>query len=269
MSRHIAHRILTRIPPLLLLVSLATAIYMIGSARAQLATAPPNITPLELLELKESGTFDVWQGGTLLGTEKYETYVSLTGDSLITLSSVAYTLGVGRDTSGYEKYAILIDGALDSYPLFYQTMERVGEERRAMRVAVADTTAEIFREGGDSGVGSVMEIPRGRFFIFDPSVYHHVEILLGRFARRSIESRSYQVLVPANETILELRAVRGDEEKTQLADGEEREAIKMELSDELTRFEAWMDEGGRLLRLEAKAQGIKVVRHPDKETPDS
>jgi hypothetical protein len=269
MNRSTTYRISARIPPLLCLAILMLAAVLPGAATAQLATMPPNLTPLELLELRDRATFDVWQGSSLLGFEKYETYLSITGDSLITWSAVEYTLTAGRDTGRFAKESVLVDGTLDAYPLFYQTRELVGGETRAMSMTVIDTTAQIFRESSGGGVGSVIEIPRGRFFIFDPSVYHHIEILLGRFARRSVDSRRYQVLVPATETILDLRAVRGDEETVQLSDGTERTAVKVELSDDLTKFEAWIDEGGRLLRLEAKAQGIKVVRHPDEKTSDS
>lgn len=258
-----------RIPPLLTLAALATAVILPGAALGQLATIPPEITPLELLELRDAGTFDVWQGNSLLGFEKYETYVSITGDSLITWSAVEYTFGAGPESSTFAKEAVLIDGAVDAYPLFYQTREVVGNDTRAMSMTVIDTTAQIFRERSGKGVGSVIEVPRGRFFVFDPSVYHHIEILLGRFARRSIDSRHYQVLVPATETFLDLTAVRGGEEKVALSDGTKREAVKLELSDELTKFEAWVDKNGRLLRLEAKAQGIKVVRRPDEKTSDS
>lgn len=269
MSPSAAFRISARIPPLLCLAVLAAAAVWPASAPAQLATIPPEITPLERLELRDAGTFDVWQGNSLLGFEKYEAYVSVTGDSLITWSAVHYTFTAGPESSTFAKEAVLIDGAFDAYPLFYQTREVVGDQTRAMSMTVIDTTAEIFRESSGAGVGSVIEVPRGRFFVFDPSIYHHIEILLGRFARRSVDSRHYQVLVPATETFLDLTAVRGDEEKVQLSDGTEREAVKLELSDELTKFEAWVDKNGRLLRLEAKAQGIKVVRRPDDKTSDS
>jgi hypothetical protein len=269
MNRSATFRISARIPPLLCLAILALAAGLPGSAPAQLATIPPKVTPLELLELRDRGTFDIWQGNSLLGFEKYEAYLSITGDSLITWSAVEYTLVAGQETGRFAKESILIDGTLDAYPLFYQTRELVGSESRAMSMTIVDTTAQIFREKSGAGVGSVIEIPRGRFFIFDPSVYHHIEILLGRFARRSVDSRHYQVLVPATETVLDLRAVRGDEETVQLSDGTERTAVKVELSDDLTKFEAWIDEGGRLLRLEAKAQGIKVIRRPDEKTSDS
>jgi hypothetical protein len=258
-----------RIPPLSLLAALVLAVLAPGVAPAQLATMPPRISPPEELQFDGKGTYDVWQGDVHLGTEEYERYRSVTGDSTIAYSLIHYHISSSDGIKEFEKKALLISGTLDRRPYFYQTTETVDGVSWAMKVVFADTSAQIYVEKEGKGTSTVIVIPLEKLFVFDPGIYYQIEIMVGEFVRRRIESRRHKALVPRTERILDLKLVRRGEEDIQLASGEEKAAVKVDLSDDLTVFEVWLDEDGRLLRMESKAQGIRVARQEDEATPTS
>lgn len=253
-------------PPLFLSLIALLAVTLFGSASAQLATIPPRISPLEVLEIKTQGLFEVWQGGDRLGTESYVTYLSITGDSLITVyETEKFIPSSTGPAKRYAKGAVLIQNTLDKLPLFYQFAEIFGERRKNLSVTIRDTVAQIYLETNDRGTGRTIAVPEGTLFIFDASIYQHFETLAADFARRNIPDRKRTVFIPSQaegNEFLELQLIRREGERIEMTTGAEREAVRIEIIDSITLIETWISDEGDMLLLQAPSQKIRVIRLP-------
>jgi hypothetical protein len=241
----------------LLLLSLAAI-----PAQGQVATIAPKLSPVEKMFFVRAGTFEVWQDTTRLGTEFYCTYVTAKHDSVVTSTSVVYDLHSGKRLMHYEKRALRITNALDNHLLLYQSADQVGAQDRAIAVTTFDTTATIYHEDGGQGDGNIIAVPPGRVYILDPSVYEQVEALTRDFAQSQVPSRTMHALIPPRDTVITIQMNRGPKEKVQGPGGKSLSAQRVDMYDDLTRIQAWLDDSGNLVRLEAPAQKVRVVRLP-------
>ena len=241
----------------LLVLSLAAA-----PARAQVATIAPKLSPVEKMLFLRAGTFEVWQDTTRLGTEFYCSYMTAKQDSVVTSTSVVYDLHSGKRLMHYEKKALRITNAMDNHLLLYQSADEVGAQDRALAVTTFDTTATIYHEDGGQGDGNVIAVPPGRVYILDPSVYEQVEALTRDFAQSQVPSRTMHALIPPRDTVITIQMNRGPKEKVKGPDGKSLSAQRVDMFDDLTRIQAWLDDSGNLVRLEAPAQKVRVVRLP-------
>jgi hypothetical protein len=240
----------------LLIASLAAV-----PARAQVATIAPKLSPVEKMLFLRAGTFEVWQDTTRLGTEFYTAYLTAAKkDSVITTSSVVYDLHSGKRLMHYEKKTLRITGAMDSHLMQYQSAEEIGPQERALAVTTYDTTATIYHEDNGQGDGTVIVVPPGRVYILDPSVYEQVEALTRDFAQSQVPSRTMHALIPPRDTVITIQMKRGPKEKVQGTGGKPMSAQRVDMYDDLTRIQAWLDDSGNLVRLEAPAQKVRVVR---------
>src|SRR5262249_8142707 len=110
------------------------------------------------------------------------------------------------------------------------------------------------------GDGSVIAVPPGRVYILDPSVYEQVEALTRDFAQSQVAKRTMHALIPPRDTVITIQMSRGPKEKVKVADGKSVSAQRVDMFDDLPRIEAWLDDAGNLVRLEAPAQKVRVVR---------
>jgi hypothetical protein len=233
-----------------------------GPARAQIATIAPKLSPVDRMLFLRAGTFEVWQDTTRLGTEFYSAYLTAKRDSLISASNVIYDLHSGRRVMHYEKKTLRINNGMDNHLLQYQSAEQIGADDRALAVTTYDTTATIYHENNGQGDGTVIAIPHGRVYVLDPSVYEQVEALTRDFAESQVPARTMNAMIPSRDTVIVIQMKRGPKEKVQGAGGAPVNALRIDMFDDLTRIQAWLDEAGNLVRLEAPAQKVRVIRLP-------
>lgn len=235
---------------LVLVVSLAAP--AVGPAQAQ----APGWIP------RDSSTFEIWQGDVMLGTEEYRVFQ--TGDTLI-MGSTLRLAGAGPDSRlPLEKRTTFLRRALDSFPLVFQVIDIPRDTTRAkgsaINVMFSDTTAVVYREiTGVIGRGEAIGLPPGRLYVLEPGIYAQVQTLVGDFVATKQAKRRQPVLIPSAQQVVELTLTRGPIERL----GQEGHVVtttRVDITDKLTQLVAWVDADGRMWKLEAPGQGLRVER---------
>jgi hypothetical protein len=244
--------------PAILLAALLAA----PAARAQVADTPPDLGSVARMSLVRTGTYEAWQDTSRLGTEFYRVYATPGGDSLVSVSTVRYELHGQGGLTTYEKWTLGITRSLDSYPLLYQTRESIGGRQRALNVTFRAGTALIFRESEGRGGATAVGMPPGRIYILDPNVYEQIERVVSEFYARGLPSRMQNIIMTPRDTVLEIRLTRGPKENIELPGRGKLAATRVDIFDDLTLIKTWVDDGGLLVRVEAPAQKLRVVRLP-------
>jgi hypothetical protein len=247
---------------LALVLALGAAAGAVRPGASQTLAGSPKIGPTSRLTLVRTGTFEAWQDTARLGTEFYTVYTSPKRDSLISFAAVHYTLHDRHGVVALDKWTVSVLRALDSFPLLYQNREQLGGRERSFSISTQDTTASFFREIGDSGSGKMVVLPPGRLYILDPGVYTQVEEVAGDFYARGAPVRVQNVVIAPRDTIVSLHLTRGGQETIELPGRGRVNATRIDLYDDLTLIQAWLDEHGRLLQVLAPAQKLRVVRLP-------
>lgn len=244
----------------LLLGSVALAVAATTQALAQVASAPIALGSEERLTLKRTGTFEVWRDSTRLGTEFYREWLTPNRDSVIAMSTVRYNMRDGRGAYLYQKSTLSVVRTLDLYPHVYQAVDQYGERQVATRVSLTDTVLSVYHEEGGGGRGTGVSLPVGRLSIFDSSQYQQIESIASEFRDHGSRERMQNVFLPAQDTIVSVRIVRGPREKRTVPGWGKVELDRIELLDAWTVIRAWIDDRGRMLELEAPAQALRLVR---------
>ena len=214
-------------------------------------------------EVRQQASFEIYNGETRLGTEKFRIYA--TNDTLITASTVRLDGAPPESRLPFEKRTTFLQRAYDSYPLVFQITEQPRRDTTktiAYNCIFRDTVATIFREEDGRGVGTSVALPPGRLYLLEPGIYLQVQLLLADFLAGSQQTRKQAVLIPSLEQVVDLWLTRGPAEPVLLR-GKRMDAQRVELTDKLTNLVAWMDKNGRLLKLEAPGQGLRVERGPE------
>jgi hypothetical protein len=226
--------------------------------------APPvRAAVTDTYEVRQQASFDIWSGDVKLGTEKFRVYA--THDTLITASTVRLDGAAPGSALPFEKRTSFLQRAYDSYPLLFQITE---EPRRdttatmALNCLFRDTVAVIYKEANGRGVGTTVALPPGRLYLLEPGIYLQVQILLADFLAGSQQTRRQSVLIPSAEQVVDLYLTRGAIEAV-VVRGRRVDARRVDLTDKLTNLVAWLDKDGRLMKLEAPGQGLRVERGPD------
>lgn len=222
----------------------------------------------------DSATFEIYQDDRLLGVEHYRSF--RTNDTLIVASALELPGASPNSTLPRYKDTMFFLRSLDSYPLVFHVSEtgRDSTESRSLRVSFNDTTAVIYRESWRGGVGDAVAIPPGRLYLLEPGIYGQIQKLLGDFVQSKQHKRKQAVLIPAIAQIVDITLARGPQENL----GQGRFMVKttrVDMTDKMTSLSAWLDSGGRMWKLEAPAQGLRVERllpeallaEPAAETP--
>jgi hypothetical protein len=189
----------------------------------------------------------------------------VTNDTLITASTVRLD-GAGPESSlPFEKRSTFLQRSFDSYPLVFQIVEqpRIDTlQTMALNCVFRDTVAVIYKESKQRGVGTSVALPPGRLYILEPGIYLQVQLLLSDFLAGSQQTRRQPVLIPSAEQVVDLFLTRGPLEPI-VVRGRKVDARRVDFTDKLTNLVGWMDDQGRLLKLEAPGQGLRVERGPE------
>jgi hypothetical protein len=227
------------------------------------ALAPARAAVVDTYEVKQQASFEIYTGDTRLGTEKFRVYAA--HDTLITASTVRLD-GLGPEsTLPFEKRTTYLQRGYDSYPLVFQIVQEARSDTSqsmALNCVFRDTVAIIYKESGQRGVGTSVALPPGRLYILEPGIYLQVQLLLADFLAGSQDTRRQPVLIPSAEQVVDLFLKKGPVEPI-VVRGHRVDARRIELTDKLTNLVAWMDEHGRLMKLEAPGQGLRVERGPE------
>jgi hypothetical protein len=214
-------------------------------------------------EIRQQASFDIYNGQTRLGTEKFRIYAS--HDTLITASTVRLDGAAPDSRLPFEKRTSFLQRAYDSYPLIFQITEQPRADTTntlALNCVFRDTVATIYREGNGRGIGTSVALPPGRLYLLEPGIYLQVQLLLADFLAGSQQTRKQPVLIPSMEQVVDLWLTRGPVEAV-VVRGKRHDAQRVDFTDKMTNLVGWMDSGGRLLKLEAPGQGLRVERGPE------
>ena len=238
----------------LLLAAAAVALALFALPVRPAAAAMP-----ETWVLEDSTTFEIYQDEQMLGIEEYRLY--RTNDTLIVGSALRLT-GAGEQSNlPRQKNTTFLRRADSSFPLVFQVSE-VGRDTmnsKAINCIFSDTTVMIYHEMRGGGKGEAIALPPGRLYILEPGIYAQVQTIAGDFVQRSQPRRKQPVLIPSARLVVDLFLTRGARERLGQG-GHVVETTKVELTDKLTRLVAWVDDQGRMWKMEAPGQGLRVER---------
>ena len=207
----------------------------------------------------DSATFEIYQNDRQLGDESYRAY--RTNDTLIIGSSTQLPGAPAGSPLPAAKTTTFLRRAMDAWPLIFQVYEvhRDTSQNRTISCAFNDTTVIVFHEVGRQGSGTALALPPGRLYLLEPGIYAQVQTLVGDFVRSTQNARKQSVLIPSAKVIVDVHLKRGIREKLGQA-GRVVETTQVELTDKLTTLVAWVDDQGRMWKLEAPGQGLRVER---------
>lgn len=231
----------------------AFALFLVVSGAALARPAAAQVwTP------QDSAKFEIYQDDRLLGIEDYRTFK--TGDTLVVTSALDLSGAREGSTLPRFKETMFLRKADSSYPIvFHVTEMQRDSSQTSINCVFRDTTVVIYRENKRGGVGDAIALPPGRLYLLEPGIYAQIQTLLGDFVQSSQNKRVQQVLIPAIGQVVEVTLKRGPRENL----GQDRFMVKttrVDMTDKLTNLSAWLDSGGRMWKLEAKAQGLSVER---------
>ncbi|MGH7725509.1 MAG: hypothetical protein ACREOU_08770 [Candidatus Eiseniibacteriota bacterium] len=233
----------------------------VARPRSSFAAPPrPNWTTIEVSQ------FDILRGNRLLGTESLRIYQS--GDTLITASTVRLDAAGPESALPLEKRLTYLRRNLDSFPLVFQvgtTPRDSTREGTDLNCIFGDTVATVFREIEGHGRVETVGLPPGKLYLFEPGVYLPVQLLLADFVAGSQDKRKQAVLIPSAVTVVDLYLTRTGRD-TLVVSGRRVPTTRVEMTDNLTPFTAWIDDKGRLWKLAAQGQDLVVQRRPDPGT---
>ncbi|MEO6462748.1 MAG: hypothetical protein ABIP29_06705 [Candidatus Eisenbacteria bacterium] len=235
-------------------LTLALAFAVLGSVAARPAAAQlPGWTVID------STTFEIYQDDRQVGDEQYRAYRS--NDTLIIGSSLRMPGLPEGSLLPSLKTTTFLRRADNSWPLVFQVQEagRDTTKTRSINCSFSDTTVMVFHEVDGVGSGTAVALPPGRLYLLEPGIYAQVQTLVGDFALSTQNKRKQPVLIPSAKAVVDVHLTRGPKERL----GQERfvvQTTRIDLTDGLVQLSAWVDGQGRMWKMEAPGQGLRVER---------
>jgi hypothetical protein len=231
---------------------------------ACLAAAPAGVRPVAAQAPSwttlDSAVFEIYQDDEVLGTEEYRAYRS--HDTLIVGSALKLTGLREGSTLSPIKTTTFLRRADNSWPLAFQVNESgrdTTKEKKSVSCDFSDTTVVVYHEKDGVGRGTVVALPPGRIYLLEPGIYAQVQTLVGDFVRSSQNKRKQPVLIPSAKQVVDIHLTRGARERLG-QDGYVVETTRVDLTDKFVQLVAWVDKEGRMWKLEAPRQGLRVER---------
>lgn len=207
----------------------------------------------------DSTTFEIYQDDRQVGEEQYRAY--RTNDTLIIGSSLSLPGLPEGSLLPSVKNTTFLRRADNSWPLVFQVQEsgRDTTKTRSISCAFNDTTVIVFHEADGVGRGTALALPPGRLYLLEPGIYAQVQTLVGDFARSTQNKRKQPVLIPSAKAIVDIHLTRGPKERL----GQDEfvvQTTRIDLTDKFIKLSAWVDAQGRMWKMEAPGQGLRVER---------
>jgi len=231
----------------------------VGAGRARAA----DDAGLSDVVTQQASSFEIYSGSHRLGTENFRIYT--VRDTVIMTSDVVLDGASPGSNLPLTKSAAFRQRKFDSYPVAFvaETKTRRDTTRLDRVVAqFADTVAMLTFDRADRGRVESVGLPPGRLYVLEPGIYLQVQVLLADFVTRGQDTRKQNVLIPSLAHVLEVNLKRDGPEDI-VVRGQHLKTQKVEMSDGLTTFDAWLDADGKMWRLVAAGQPLRVERGRD------
>ncbi len=243
---------------------------LVGMRRScLLLLAVPFVAPLSSsalrAEILDEGSFIVRQSQQPVGAEIFT--LEKRSDSLVLTSSAHYSGTSQGKTVEAKKSVDVVLTAFDYAILSYQSSYDSGNQLDQRSVSVFDTTITVYRDSNERGEGTAYALPPGRFFILDSGAFALFGILVRNLSHTSFQQRPVAILVLGpTDTLLDARISRVGKETLRWG-ARPLVADHFRLTDQISAFDIWVHPDGRMIRLEAPTQGLRVERQPPAMKP--
>lgn len=212
----------------------------------------------------ERGRLIVFQDDEPVATERFA--YTLSGDSIV-IEAVHSRRMRGADgaVAEFKKSAGLVVNRLDFGLIRYLSNQHASghESVTGTSMAPGDTVITIFRETDGAGTASTLDLPPGRVFIIDPLIFSLFDVMCRNLGRQTFETRPVSLITmgePPQAVEASVTRALGD---TLVWGGKPVSVTRLTFADEQSKFVAWVDREGRMLRFEASDGRVRVEREPD------
>ena len=203
----------------------------------------------------DRGSFEIYQGDRLLGTEIFA-FVSH-GDSLLVTSRSFQVLPNG-DTLRKDVAQVV---GLNDYGLrSYRSKQHLEGHLLARALRLGDTTLTSERQLDGGGEVDQYALPPGRMFVMDPKMFVCFDLMCRSLQGKTFDTRPLTLFVMGvRDTALEITATDAGSEPIRWG-ARTIQARRIEIGDGRLKFVAWAAPSGRMLRLAETASGLRVER---------
>ena len=225
------------------------------AAAAYAQFTPPMLAESDLTTV-DKGTFLIYQGDQLLGTEVWA--VESSGDSLL-VKSRSFQV-IGADTVRKDVAQVL--GA--EYGLRNYMSKQVYQGHTLSRALIlGDTSFMAYRQYDLRGAGDQLVLPPGRMFVMDPKAFICFDLICRSLKNATFEQRPILLLVlgPRDSVLQATATDRGID--TVRWGGREVASHRYRVGDARTSFDLWALPSGGLLNLEEPHSGLRIERQAE------
>ena len=229
---------------------------------AVLALAMPAWARAELLD---QGTFKIYLRGRALGSENF--FYDQYSDSIVIESNVHQKILTPSGDTDLDKAALLHVSSFDLDLRLYHSNQTLGGTHKVVRdLVMSDTSFTSYREENGHGDGDVLVRPPGRLYVHDPDVYTLFDVISRNLHGQQFDTRPITLMVLGpRDTTIEITVRRLPAQPLQWG-ARTVQAERLQLDDGSNKIDLWSDPRGRLLQLEEKVAGLRVVRTPPART---
>ena len=213
---------------------------------------PPPLAESDLTTV-DKGTFLIYQGNQLLGTEVWA--VESSGDSLL-VKSRSFQV-IGPDT--VRKDVAEVVGS--EYGLRnYMSKQTYQGHTLSRALILGDTSFASYRQYDLRGSGDQLVLPPGRMFVMDPKAFICFDLICRSLKGASFEQRPIILLVlgPRDSVVQATATDRGIDTVTW--GGRTIASHRYRVGDARTSFDLWALPSGGLLNLEEPRSGLRIER---------
>jgi hypothetical protein len=212
----------------------------------------------------DRGKFTISVHGHVIGAENFG--IEARADSINCLARSFRTQRAEQGDEQIEKYVGMSFGRMDWGLRFYQSEETFRGQTliRGVTMDPTDTAFTVFKEQKDgAGTATRLISAPGRTFVLDSGLYTLFDLMCVYLGEQSFTSRPLNILTFGEpDTVIEATVTNRGPETIHWA-SKTVSARKLEFSQGGTRFDAWVDPAGRMLRLAHVPSGLLVERVPE------
>ncbi|HKO05863.1 MAG TPA: hypothetical protein VJW51_13990 [Candidatus Acidoferrales bacterium] len=203
--------------------------------------------------VEDRGTLQIQVDGQPAGSEEFE--IRSSGGAWTARGTAEVAAENGKPSKVTGKLELTPDGA----PLRYEASWTASSPRK-VTVEFEGTVAKLeMKLEGAAPFAQDFAFPSPPILILDNNMYHHYAVLARIYDWEHKEQKTYNVLIPQDQTPGTVRAEYGGQ---QVVDGQKLDVLRVHSTD--LEIELYCD-NGRLVRLEVPASKAVVVRQPGKK----
>jgi hypothetical protein len=209
----------------------------------------------------DSGQFTVSVAGRVVGHERFS--LQSASDSLV--ASVELRQFHPGD-HGTDTLLKMVRFAVDSFDFSlksYTAMQKFRGQSIMRAIVIADTTYTSYSQMSGGGEGNTFLLPPGRIYVLDPPVFTNLDMVCLNLKNKVFSTRPVTMLMmtPTRDTVITVTVTSLGRDTIQWA-GRATGARHVTLGDENITYDVWMQNDGRMLRLEHRGTQMRVERDP-------